>query len=472
MRENLNCHCHICRVERHLFTAVEQFPGPDRFRKITTLSPVLATFADARALIGHLHAQRRGEYRSPSPSEVLRAVIEAGRNIGDPEMSQSVLVLAFMPTIHRTYREIRAWFQELCTEDIAQQTFLLFLELAASTAAGLLGGQLSFALARSLHRNTLRWARREQLMLFEEDRFREEQQHRAEPSEDAYFEPASLLEDFLDYCVRKEIISAFERALLLKIKVDGFVAKEAADTHTVLSPKAVHMRIQRIMKKLQEAAGSNVIEMKLATRVESVERKQSKNLSKCASTFSLSMATGNLAIGKSRRQLSLDIPPRQVTAKAQQFSTRKQDSLALFPSQTSANERTCVIRGAASRRLAAIPISGSVLTLRNSKKSGESLPSNPDAGPARIIRKELAGNEENPAKENCLPLARYEGLAPSRASAPLVLAHLRVSGIRSGARRLPLGERRQRFDAGVHDHHRSRPVARFHCGRRLDLRFW
>jgi DNA-directed RNA polymerase specialized sigma24 family protein len=463
MRENLNCHCHICKIERHLFTAVEQFPGPDRFRKISAISPVLAMFTDARTLIGHLHAQKRGEYRSPSPSEVLRAIIEAGRDIGDPEMSQSVLVLAFMPTIHRTYREIRAWFQELCTEDIAQQTFLLFLELAASTAAGLLGGQLSFALARSLHRNTLRWARKEQLMLFEEDRFREEQQRAAEPSEDAYFEPVSLLEDFLDYCVRTEIISAFERALLLKIKVDGFVAKEAADTHTVLSPKAVHMRIQRIMKKLQEAAGGNVIEMKLPKHVESVEPQQRKNLSKSASTFSLSMSSGNLAIGKSRRQLSLDIPPWQVAAKAQQFSTPKQDSLALFPSLTSANQRKCVVRGAASRRLAAIPISDSALALRHSKP-GESLPS--------ILRKELAGNEEIPAKQNCIPLARYEGFAAPLSSARLLLAHLRISRVRSGARWFAVGERGQRVNASVHDHHRSRPLARFHCGRRVDLRLW
>lgn len=89
---------------------------------------------------------------------MLSAIIQAGRDTGDPQMSQSVLELAFLPTIHRTYREIRAWFQEISTEDTAQQTLLLFLELAASTvAAALLGGQLSFAVARSLHRNTLRW---------------------------------------------------------------------------------------------------------------------------------------------------------------------------------------------------------------------------------------------------------------------------------------------------------------------------
>ena len=42
------------------------------------------------------------------------------------------------------------------------------------------------------------------------------------------------------------------------------------------------------------------------------------------------------------------------------------------------------------------------------------MPSNPDAGPARIIRKEFADNEEIPPKQICLPLAPAIGLAPSR----------------------------------------------------------
>jgi len=50
------------------------------------------------------------------------------------------------------------------------------------------------------------------------------------------------------------LLSQLERDLLIKVKVDGFVAKEVLDRHTVLSPKAVHVRIQRTMKRLQEAA--------------------------------------------------------------------------------------------------------------------------------------------------------------------------------------------------------------------------
>ena len=76
-------------------------------------------------------------------------------------------------------------------------------------------------------------------------------------------------------------------------------------------------------------------------------------------------------------------------------------------------------------------------------QSGESLPSNPDASRARIIRKEFAGNEENPRKQLCVPLA------PARVRRMLLLADSRIGGVRSSGRWLALGERGQRFDAAV-----------------------
>ena len=190
------------------------------------------------------------------------------------------------------------------------------------------------------------------------------------------------------------------------------------------------------------------------------------------STFSLSTFSGGAAISVSRRQLSLDIPPGQATAKTQQSPTRKQDSLIRFANPTLANEQRYVIREVASRRLAAIQPSGFALPLHRCKNSGGSLPSNPDAGPARIIRKELADNEEIRPKHICLPLARLGGLAPARVRHILLLANSRISSVRSVDRRLSLGERRQRLDAGVHDYHSAWPLTRFYCGRRLDLRFW
>lgn len=254
MKEPVKCKCAVCVIERLLLISVEEALGAERFLRLVASSPVLATFTDPSALIHHLHDQRDGEYYPPSVSEVVGALIQTGPAIRDPEMSQSVLVLAFIPAIHRTYRETCARFQEISTDDIAQQTLLFFLELAASASLGLLNGQLSFGLARSLRRNTFRWARREQLMLMDRGRFAEERAKETEPHEDACFESISLLEDFLDYSVQAGILSKFEHDLLLKVKVDGFGAKEVLDRNTVLSPKAVHVRIQRIMARLQDAA--------------------------------------------------------------------------------------------------------------------------------------------------------------------------------------------------------------------------
>ena len=323
MKQRSKCNCAVCSIERLLFVSVGEPSGTERFVKLAANSAVLTTFTNASALIHHLHNQKDGDYRPPSVSEVLAALIQAGPAIRDPEMSQSVLVLAFMPAIHRTYRETCAWFQDISTDDIAQQILLLFLELAASAPLGLLNGQLSFALARSLRRNTLRWARRQQLMLMDRERFAEERAVQDEPRENAHFESISLLRDFLDYSVRIGILSGFERDLLIKVKLDGFIAKEVLDRHTVLSPKAVHLRIQRIMKRLQDAAwefpspNGNP-----TTPLKSHEPENRGNLSKSMSTFSLSTSTDFLAIGNSRRQLSLESPPSWSKTKTQQFSTK------------------------------------------------------------------------------------------------------------------------------------------------------
>lgn len=323
MKQNLKCNCAICSIERLLLVSACEPPGTERFLKLAANSSVLTTFINASALIQHLHNQKDGDYRPPSVSEVLAALIQAGPATRDPEMSQSVLVLAFMPAIHRTYRETCAWFQEISTDDIAQQILLLFLELAASAPLGLLNGQLSFALARSLRRNTLRWARRQQLMLMDRERFAEQQASQAEPHEDAHFESISLLGDFLDHCVQVGILSKFELDLLIKVKVDGFGAKEVLDRHTVLSPKAVHVRIQRIMTRLQDTAwalpsahGNPTIPLK------SEKPEKTTNLSKSMSTFSLSTFTDFLAIANSRRQLSLESSPSRSKTKTQQFATK------------------------------------------------------------------------------------------------------------------------------------------------------
>ena len=75
-----------------------------------------------------------------------------------------------------------------------------------------------------------------------------------EPVAQGNFESVSILNDFLDYCCQIGALSNFERDLLIKIRIEGFLMKEIPSTNPVLSARAVESRIQRILKRLQKIA--------------------------------------------------------------------------------------------------------------------------------------------------------------------------------------------------------------------------
>jgi len=102
--------------------------------------------------------------------------------------------------------------------------------------------------------------------------------------------------------------------------------------------------------------------------------------------FSLKDFAGLMPISNSRRQLSPDSSPRQSKTKTQQFSTTHPNLLP-FATPPKAIRQTRVILGAAPQPLAANQASASPRHTSRPTQSGESLPSNPDAGPARIIPK-------------------------------------------------------------------------------------
>ena len=467
MRDNLHCNCHICKVERYLFTSLSEPPGSVQFSTLTSTSPPLAKFTSVSDLLGDLHARRNGDSTGPLAGELLAALLTSGVTIPDFELIHSVLVLAFTPTIHRTYREVRAWFRELEPDDIAQQILAFFLELTASTPVETLNALLPIMLARSLRKNAFRWAEKESRVLLQREREREGTRKSKEPAAEDNFESVSILNDFLDYCCQIGALSKFERDLLIKIRIEGFLMKEIPSTNPVLSARAVESRIQRILKRLQKVALQGVAGQLAPSEITQPEESKGRKTSSPQSrVFSLRSFSDFLPISKSRRQLSLDSSPKQSESKQQQFAAPQRILSPNITTLPSAGRRTRVIPGAAPQRRAAIQSSGFPPTLARHTKSGERLSSNPDAGLPRIIRKELAGNEEILPKQIRLPLA------PARVHRIFRVSRSLDSCLRSSGRRLALGERRQRFDAGIHDHYRAWSVTRIHCGCRSDFRFW
>jgi hypothetical protein len=307
VRDELRCDCHICEVERHIFDLLAEPPGSIRFLVLAASSPVLAKFTNISELLAYLHSPRTGDYACLDVSQLLTALVAAWTTVPDSELIHSVLVLAFAPTIHRTYREVCAWFRELEPEDIAQQILAFFLELVVSAVAENLVGILPIAVSRSLRKTCFRWAEKEQRALLKRQDDAQTEMDGSERATDATFESVSVLNDFLDYCSRQGLLSRFERELLIKFKVDGFSGKEIQNRHTVLSEQAVHLRVHRIMQRLQDAAlalgapkrGSQTTPAKSC-------RPPSRKSRPAMKDFSLKDSADFLPISKSRRQLSLD----------------------------------------------------------------------------------------------------------------------------------------------------------------------
>ncbi len=307
MRDDLRCDCHICDVEDHLFDVLAEPPGNSRFLALAASSPVLAKFTNVSELLAYLHSPRTGDYDWSDAGLTLTALVAARAKAWDSELIHSVLVLAFAPTIHRTFTEVCAWFRELEPADIGQQILAFFLELVASAATENLAGVLPIALSRSLRKASFRWAEKEQRALLKRQDETKNDTDSSERAAEPAFEHVSVLNDFLDYCTRQGLLSGFERDILIRFKVDGFTHKEIQNRHTVLTDQAVRLRVHRIMQRLQETA------LSLSTRTDGANH-GSRQITPLAvkksedgmKHFSLKHSTDFLPISKSRGQLSLD----------------------------------------------------------------------------------------------------------------------------------------------------------------------
>jgi DNA-directed RNA polymerase specialized sigma24 family protein len=465
MRDKIHCNCHICKIERHLIVSLGERPYSDEFLTVANSATPLAAFSSALTLVEHLHAQRNGVISVPSAGEIVGSLIQNKTLVSGTELKNSILVLSFIPMIHRTYREVRAWFREIEPEDIAQQILTLFLDLVASASPMPMNNYLPIALTRTLRKNSFRWAEKEKRHTTQRET--DKSQEFAEVGANDTFETVSVLNDFLNHCHRIGILSTFERDLLIKLKVEGFFAKEIIQTHTALSEKAVHWRVERILQRLHKAANDlGIKDTPLSFPVSPKDLRKKKNNSLKTGSFSSENQNGNSPISKSRRQLSLDSSPKQSESKQQQFAATQRLLSPITATLSSASGRARAISGAAPQRRAANQSSVLPPTLARHTKFGERLSSNPDASSPRIIPKELDANEELFSKQIHLPLA------PASVRRIFLVSRSRNVSICTRGGRLTMGERRQRFDDGVHDYHRPWALTRLHCSRRTDLRFW
>jgi carbamoylphosphate synthase small subunit len=172
-----------------------------------------------------------------------------------------------------------------------------------------MNSHLPIALTRTLRKNAFRWAEKERRVAIQREA--DKSVETEEPFGYDAFETFVVLNDFLDHCQRIGILSVFERDLLIRLRVDGFFAKEIIHTHTALSERAVHRRVQRILQRLQKAAndlGPKSASLSLA--VSSQHPQKRKNSSRKAGHFFLGHGSKFSPISNSRGQLLLETSRR------------------------------------------------------------------------------------------------------------------------------------------------------------------
>jgi hypothetical protein len=249
-KEN-NCGCVVCQVERSLLNSLSTQTARTHFQALARTHSILNHFDSPADVIVQLHEHERTEAVNHKVwNGILHALVDSIADRTFEEIGQQLLLLAYMPAIHKVYREACQKFPGLCPEDIAQQAALCFLETARSPEMQILNGHLPAALSRRFRQNLFRWAMgelRQSLGLKEGT---------ADPQEPATFEQAITLDRILQQAIHDGLLSDAECELLLKLKYEGFQAKELAEALGTdrLNSRRLHRKLQTILNRLQRAA--------------------------------------------------------------------------------------------------------------------------------------------------------------------------------------------------------------------------
>ncbi|MFZ3217680.1 MAG: hypothetical protein WA192_16600 [Candidatus Acidiferrales bacterium] len=247
-----NCGCLICRLESSLIAELNEVRSREEFRLFTACNQTLSAFPSALALIQHLHGQQDQEQNSLS-DRILLELLEPSSDAPLGPMRHGLLLLAFIPTMHRTATQVTIAFPAIARDDAAQHLFASLLEFLPSQELQSRHSHLAFTIARKIRRSAFRWAIRESRISLRNEMDGTatgilESDLRVEDSRSKI-----LLQHFLDDCERRGWLSSAERELLTQFKLEGVSGPELArrSGHSVV---AIRHRIQRLLDRLRRIA--------------------------------------------------------------------------------------------------------------------------------------------------------------------------------------------------------------------------
>lgn len=240
----LFCDCALCTIESRLLSDLaiaKSAPINDLFSAF----PHLQRYSTVSSLLSSLK-------ESPvdtTSDDVLRELFVL-RGVNAP-FAESLIVLAFLPMLHRMIRLVVQQQAGLAAEDITQEALSSFLLYLRSNELAKRSSHIAFAISRAVKRKTFEWARRESARAAMLERCNDESLTAFLCEES--FERLATLRHFLHRCITKGLLGEEEVDLLIQFKLDGNTGEELAALNGSTS-NAVRQKFKRVLAKLRRLA--------------------------------------------------------------------------------------------------------------------------------------------------------------------------------------------------------------------------
>ena len=253
MRTCSACRCLLCQLEIHLKQELCEAGREEQYTRIALPDSLLSGYPSTSALSAHLRSCRSDGNGTHPADAILLEMLRLRHRHGTDTLLRDVLLLAFIPVLHSTARQLARRYPLLPAEDTAQHLVAALLETLDSPELLARHSHLAFAISRMAKRSTFEWAERETRIPGNAER-----DEPVVPIDEvvwgipAPLERAVLLRHFLNRCQREGVVSGSDLEFLVHIKLAGNFS-EPNGTLAGYS-NALRQRIKRLLIKLRKAA--------------------------------------------------------------------------------------------------------------------------------------------------------------------------------------------------------------------------
>lgn len=250
MSRESTCRCLICGLERSLTEQLAEEDRQERYRQFAVSRSLLSAFPVVSDLIAYLRTCRSAGNGSHPADRILAELLQTSAVETNAPALRDLLLLAFIPTVHSTSRQVATRYPSLSTDDIAQHVVFSLLQILGSPEFYGRNSHVAYAISRVLKRNTFEWADRQcrlPVCIASQETISDAPatHDSAEP-----VERSALLRHFLHRCQQRGLLNGEDLELLVQFKLDAARDNQPGCPAAQYS-NASRQRMKRLMRKLR-----------------------------------------------------------------------------------------------------------------------------------------------------------------------------------------------------------------------------